>query len=350
MLVRVGLDSSTSPASDHGVKPLLCLLLVAGSAISCSSPAPRGGASTNPEFRGLAPERGSQSVPPTGRPLALIDSTAVSATAFDARLRETAGAVVLQEMALDSQIEKEFLAGSLTLPSSAVAQERSLLFATITADAAVGADQAGVLIERFRRGRGLGPRRFEDLLVRNAKLRVLVRQNGLVTSAELDAAIAADLAATVVARIIVTSGSQEAADARAEVESAPPGAERSAKFASLAFRMSRDASSTRGGVFGPVSPVDPSLPSLIRSALASGPGSLSPVLSVDAGFAVVLVESENPARPMPQGAELDRLREKVRTRKEREAMDSLSERLLAEATVTVTDESLKWSWDSRPRR
>ena len=279
----------------------------------------------------------------------MIDGSPVAAATIDARLRETAGAVVLQELALDAIIAKEFSGAGLSVSADAVRAERRLLLATITADAGVEESQAAVLVDRFRRARGLGPVRYEALLQRNARLRALVEAGGLVTSADIESGIAAELGATVLARIVVTSSYEEAARTLDAVRSEGEGSARSMKFAEAAMRISRDPSAPRGGLFGPTNPEDPQLPRLIRTALSAPPGSVSDVLALDAGFAVVLVESRTPARAMPSGSELDRLRERVKMRKQREAMDRLAARLETQVTVSPIDDGLTWSWESRPR-
>ena len=54
------------------------------------------------------------------------------------------------------------------------------------------------------------------------------------------------------------------------------------------------------------------------------------------------------------GADLDAARpdleRQVRLNQERILMDDLARRLLAAATVTIIDDEIKWSWDSRKNR
>jgi len=321
----------------------LCLfsLLFVG---SCSSNTSK---KNDPMLRGLAQPR-VVPVSTEGRVLARIDGSDADTASLEAFLRETAGAVVLAEMALDHAVAREFTAAGLTLSAGALDAERLLLLSAVSTDATVDNSSAASLIERFREARGLGPKRYEALLTRSARLRALVRHADMVTPDEVNAGVTAELSAVVLARIIVTPSYAEAAEARDQILAAGP--LRSARFTEVAFRASRDPSAPRGGLFGPVSPTDPGLPMLVRDALTRGAGSLSEVLSIDAGFAVVLVESESPARPMPSGTALEQLRSKVRLRKEREAMDRVAARLQSETKVTPLDDSLRWSWDHRPGR
>ncbi|MBS0196915.1 MAG: hypothetical protein JSR77_09165 [Planctomycetes bacterium] len=324
----------------------VCGVLLALCSVSC------GGSSRSelPNLAEPASQRPAAARASSDKPLVLVDGVPIDAAAFDGRLHEAAGAVVLEEFVLDQKLSAACRDAGISIDKSKIDAERALLLANIGADAGVSEDQAGAMIDRFRKARGLGPGRYAALLARNASLRALVRQNGLVDDAAVNIGVTQELSAKVLARIFVAQNDRTASEALAELQAIPQGPARSARFSAMAFQSSRDPSSQRGGLFGPVDPTDPTLPSIIRTALSGSPGTLSSLLALDSGFGFVLIEDQIAARPMPSGAELELVREKVRTRKEREAMDTLAANLTAAARVTVIDEPLRWSWDARPRR
>jgi len=332
-------------------------IALSGAAVlpSCAAPNSNASAASRQGDRPSlsAGQRADAEVPPHGnpdssaRPAATADGAALSAAELHARLGEAAGAVILEELALDSLIEREARAQGVALPESAAEDERQLLFQRITDEARLGQDQAGVLIDRFRRARGLGPKRFAALLERNAKLRALVRTNSIVSEEAIAAAAQRELGPTVRARILVTSNASDASAMQSQLAAAPT-ADRSASFATLAYERSRDPSAPRGGLFGPVSPNDPTIPASIRPFLGGVPGTLSSTIAVDNGFAILLIEEQLPAAAETPES-LAAAKQRARTRQEREAMERLTADMLARARITVFDESSRWSWEGRPR-
>jgi parvulin-like peptidyl-prolyl isomerase len=311
------------------------LLLLAG--CEATSPTPAA-----PRAAEQAP--GSQGGQPTS---IILNGTAVSLDRVTTASLEAAGAVALEEVMLDHLLDREIAAAKCTLATDAAEQERQRLFERIAAEAGVAQDQAGVLIDRFRKSRGLGPTRFAALLARNAKLRALVRQSGMVKPEEIEQGVAAELDARATARLIVVPSSTEAASIRSSIEAAAP-ADRGARFAQLAYQSSRDRSSSRGGLFGPVSHSDPTVPAAIRPLLALPAGELSPIVAIESGFAMVLIEEQLPASPADEASRAIAAA-KVTTRREREAMEKLASELLSEAKLTILNEPLRWSWEQRLR-
>jgi hypothetical protein len=285
--------------------------------------------------------------PEVERVASVVDGRSLSLETLAARALEAAGGVVLEEAALDELLAANLSAEGITLPADATASERAKLFARIADEAGVAEEQAGSLVDRFRAARGLGPRRFDALLTRNAALRLLVQRGGLVDASRVSALVEAEFMGRARARIIVTRTAADAAKTRGDISAAPAG-ERSSRFAGAAYAMSVDPSSARGGVFGPVSHGDPSIPAAVRPSLSLPPGELSPVIALDDGFAIVLVEEQLEAAARTEASEA-KARAKATARVEREAMDALAARLLAEARITVMDEHLRWAWERRPR-
>lgn len=289
----------------------------------------------------------SPAIAKTGAPAALVDGVAIDGATLAASALEAAGAVTFEEAALDALIAKELASEGLSVPDEATNAERLRLFARIAEEAGVNEEQAGTLVDRFRAVRGLGPRRFDAMLRRNAALRLLVARAGLIDGAAVAALSEAELGPRATARLIVTRTAAEASRLRAEIETAPA-ADRAAKFSQAAFTHSIDPSSARGGLFGPVSHADVTVPAPLRSSLALPAGELSPVISIEQGFALLLIESQVAAAARTDAA-VEAARAKATARVEREAMDALAARLLAEARITVMDEHLRWAWERRPR-
>lgn len=272
---------------------------------------------------------------------------AVARTSLTTATLEAAGAVAFEEAALDLILERELAAEGLPLPEDAVAIERARLFARIAGEAGVAEEQAGALVDRFRAVRGLGPGRFGSMLRRNAMLRMLAGKAGLIDQAAIVALADAELGPRAAARIIVARTAAEASRLRAEIEAAPAEA-RAARFAQAAFASSIDPSSARGGLFGPVPHADPTVPAALRPSLTLPAGELSPVISLETGFAILLIDSQQ-AAPDRTPQAIEAAQAKATARIEREAMELLASRLLAEARITVIDEHLRWAWERRPR-
>lgn len=278
---------------------------------------------------------------------AVVDGRSLTHDMLASRSLEAAGGVVLEEAALDQLLASTLSAEGIALPAEAIEGERVKLFERIADEAGVGEEQAGSLVDRFRAARGLGPDRFAALLTRNAALRLLAQRSSLVDASRVSSLVEAEFMGRARARIIVTRTAADAAKVRQNVASAPA-SERTSTFAAAAYSLSVDPSSARGGAFGPVSHGDPSIPSAMRASLSLPPGEVSQVIALDAGFAIVLVEEQLPPPARTEAGEAKAVA-KATSRIEREAMDSLAARLLAEARITVLDDHLQWAWERRPR-
>jgi parvulin-like peptidyl-prolyl isomerase len=100
----------------------------------------------------------------------------------------------------------------------------------------------------------------------------------------------------------------------------------------------------------PISTADSSYPQSIRASLAQlQPGTLSPIIALDSGYAILLLEAIIPADQPPADAR-EKARSEVTLRAQRVAMERLSRELLNASNVTAFDESLRWSWETRPNR
>ncbi len=283
------------------------------------------------------------------RPAALIAGVPVSDAEIRAYANEIAGSVALEEIALDRIVRQRFQGMGLTLVPTDIEQERRFVVDSMAREAETSTDSAAEMLERIRRQRGLGPKRFSALLERNAMMRKLVAPTITVTEDQVEQAVSVRYGERRIARIIVRNTQQEASASLLKLQGLT-GAALTAAFTDEASRNSVDASAARGGLLEPISVVDPAYPSIIRSSLGSlNAGQLSTLLALDKGFAIVLLESISPASTPPAGAR-DQAREQVTRRAQRVAMDRLARDILLSAGVTPYEDSLRWSWDSRPNR
>jgi parvulin-like peptidyl-prolyl isomerase len=119
----------------------------------------------------------------------------------------------------------------------------------------------------------------------------------------------------------------------------------------VAVEVSTDTSAARGGLLEPISRADASYPQVMREALwALVPGELSrPVFLSDryAVLSLVRVVDGDDADFHAVRPDLERM---VRLNQERILMDDLARQLVAEASITIIDEEVKWSWDARQNR
>lgn len=294
-----------------------------------------------------APPAAAQPRAPDGeRPAALLNGEPVAWAALQPALAEAAGGLVLEEIVLNALLDRELASRGLTLPSDAVATEREHLVAMLQAGAAADENQAERLIDSLRRSRRLGNERFRSLLERNAKLRLLVADTIFVTDAELQQAFHVRYGPKYRARVILVLTEREAAEIRDDLTSRPENLPM--RFAEAAARSSLDPSGPRGGILDPISPADPTYPAaIVRVLQGLEPGQLSPVVAVDRGYALVLLEEQLPAGPETLADVRSALEREVRLGKERAAMESLAARLLGAAKLTILDRSLEWGWQAR---
>lgn len=299
------------------------------------------------------------------RPVAIIDGVPLGWGAIGPDLAEAAGATVVEEIKLDRRLARELSQAGLGITSTAVERERSLLVAALReADGLQRAGEQGLLaggspvsaddlLRRLRVARGLGERRFGALLSRSAGLRALVAPGVVVDENAVQQEWSLRYGERARCRLIVTASQVEAAAVRARVLGAggslPEGPERAravlATFIEEASRTSIDpTTAARGGLIGEINPADAGVPMVIRRAAEGLPaGGVGPVIALEGGFGVLMVESTRPA----SGPELSSVRADLertaRLRRERLAMDELAARLSREARAEILDRALLWS-------
>ena len=269
----------------------------------------------------------------TSAAVAYVAGRAVGAEEFSASLREAAGRRVLEEIVLARLIEDRLARRGLTLTPERVEAERTRLLRVLDGDE----DVAQRLLADLRERRGLGPRRFDRLLRRNAGLRLLVEDDVQVTDAAVRRAF--DRSHGPRLRLRLLTADTPAAAERLRERVLRPGA----SFAEVAAAESTDASRERGGLLEPVHPDDPTFPAAIRTAAGRlAPGETSPVVALEggSGYAVVRLEERIPADATTFEAERPALERAVRADLERAAMDRTARALRAEADVVVLDPAL----------
>ncbi len=292
---------------------------------------------------------GPETAAPNGV-VAVVDGQPVTWADLRPALMEAAGAVALEEAILDRALDRELAGAGLEVTEADIRRERELLVEAMTRDARTDPDEAERLITDLRRARALGEARFAGQLARTAKLRKLVAGTVSVTDEELRTAHEMRHGRSYRTRVIVVPDEREAAKIWSELDAPKNPQDLPARFAEAATKSSRDPSAPRGGLLGPVSPSDPTYPAAMRSLLETlPPGTMSPVVGLERGYAIVLVEEriEGDGTTFEQAAPA--LRQELTLRRERLAMDDLARRLLTAARVSVQDKHLRWSWEARGR-
>ncbi len=286
---------------------------------------------------------------PTGTPPLVINRQPVSWDELAGVLAESGGAGAIEELALTRSLKIEMAARGQTLDSEAARREERLLAVSLTQSDGIETSQVAAVVADLKNARGLGPVRYAMLLERNAMLRSLVRDQVALDEASLRTAFDIRHGTRRTVRLIVVSTQREASTIRARLLSAAT--EPRAAFIQAAIDSSTDATAARGGLTEPISPLDPAYAPTVRRMLQSlEPGRISPIVAVDNGFALMLLEQDIPADGVAFENVRNDLERLVRLRQERLLMDRLARQLLDSASITAFDESLNWAWKNRRSR
>ncbi len=285
--------------------------------------------------------------PEGSRVVAYISGRPVTTDDLWATLAEGFGSAAFEEIVLDRELERQARLAGVDLFEQDLRSERARLARTLSRGE-LDEEAIGVILDRLRDDRGLGPARYDALLRRNAILRRLVADEITVSEPEIRRAFDIVFGERIQCRLIVVATDREATSLRTEL--AAESNDLATRFAQAARRASLDPSGEFGGAMDPISPVDPAYPAALRSALASADaGKMTPVLALDGAYALALVEQKLDPEPRTLEAEHDRIARVLRERKERSAIGELAARLVREAQVEIIDRSLAWSWDRRAR-
>lgn len=290
--------------------------------------------------------------------VALVNGRVVTLSDVGPMLLDVAGAMVLRDFVLDRAVDEAWAgAGRGDLPAAAIDRERAILIDAARAGLAErerGGVSDDALLQRVLQAGEFTPRRFANLLRRNAHLRALVQGEVTVPEAAVVARHQQLHGPRVDVSIIVVTDERSAQRLQETLTRTPADMVPDA-FATLARWASSDVSSVRGGRLGAISVDDPQVPLGVRRALRGGvegaapPGQgqiLGPVL-VPGGAALVLVHEQLPASGLTLDQTRTVLRAELQAREEQRAMESLASRLLAAQRVTVMDSGVARAWGSR---
>lgn len=291
---------------------------------------------------GSAPTRTPDTPPgPRGEIIALIDGAPLTRDRLQSDLAEQAGAQALRERVLDRRLEHELRARGLVITDENIAHEQLELARSL--DTLSGRELSPGLLGSIRAARGLGPRRYPRLLRRNAMLRKLVQPTTAPTAEEEQLALTIAFGPAYRIRLFVCDDQRQAAALRQRVMNALE-PDRRWVFADACVSESSHPSAPRGGLIESLSPADPAYPHALTGALTSTPnGDCSPVIATQAGYALVLVESEI-AAINPSAEQREHVLNQLTQRKQRLAMQRFADELVAGADVVVLDRSLNWAW------
>ncbi len=286
---------------------------------------------------------------PTGTPPLVINRQPVSWDELAGVLAESGGAGAIEELALTRSLRTEMAARGQTLDSDAAKREEQMLADSLAQSDGIETGQFATVLADLRTARGLGPVRYAALLERNAMLRSLVREQVTVDESMLRTAFDVRHGPRRTVRLIVVPTQRDASTIRDRLLTTA--AEPRAAFIQAAIDSSTDATAARGGLTEPISPLDPAYAPAVRRMLQSlEPGRISPVVAVDNGFALMLLEQDIPADGVAFESVRDDLERLMRLRQERLLMDRLARQLLDSASITAFDESLNWAWKNRRLR
>lgn len=298
-------------------------------------------------FDGLEPPRGPRDArTPTSseETVAVVSNRTIPASAVFPSLGEAAGGEVLEEVILDHLLAERMTREGYTLSEEDIEREGELLRRSLARASGADPRQAGDLVNDLRSQRRLGPVRYRNLLRRNAMLRTLVRDSINIDEGQVELIYQVVHGPRVRARVIVVADEREAIALRRQLAVTPePG-----RFAELALQRSTDPSGALGGLLEELSTLDPAYPATVRGVLNElNEGEISDVVAIDNGYAVLLLEERIPPDGVRYESVRDELYGDVRLARERVEMDRYARNLLNNARITVFDDSISWSWQTR---
>lgn len=305
----------------------LGLLILAPIAVGCQSRPVESGSST---------PNASQTT--ADRVAAYIDGKPVTRDTLYQMMAESAGGEALSELLLDRTVTRRLADQGMALTEADVQAERQRLMASLSPEP----DTAARLLRAMRDQRGLGDKRFEALLRRNAGLRKLVRSDIKIEQNAVLQAYELRYGKRYRVRLITADTVNALGRARQRALAGE-------SFADLAIEVSTDESVNQGGLLSPISPADPTYPKAIRDALPrlstdSTKDRLSPVIALPKGYALLWLEQAIKTDPPALDQVRDQLEQAVRTELERVRMQQLARVMLGQANVIVLDPELDASW------
>jgi parvulin-like peptidyl-prolyl isomerase len=271
------------------------------------------------------------------RPAALVSGRVVEWGEIRPLLNEAAGGIVLQELILDRQIKDRLFDDGVQVTESDVRRERELFYETLDPDP----DVAVRLSRKVRARQGLGRHRFDNLMRRNAALRMLVAPQVDVSEESVRRNFEIVYGPRRQARLMMVGSLQDAQQAINRLEAGE-------FFGDVAVELSTDSSAPRGGLLSPISRADPSYPPALRDELwALQPGETSPPVLLGEQYAILELIGVLPAQEVELSEVHDAMEKRARLAQQRILMDRLARQLMAQATFTIIDETLQEAWDAQ---
>ena len=269
-----------------------------------------------------------------GRPAALVDGRGIMWGELRRELTEAAGAQILRELILDRRIRDATLEAGIGIGPDALARERKLMLESLHEEP----NTAIRLLEELRRRQGLGERRFQALLRRNASLRALVRDEVEVSDSMVRRTFDTLYGPKRQPRLITVASRSEAQQLLERLE-------REELFSDLAAEYSTDESAARGGLLEPISRSDPSYPEALLTELWSlEPGAVSDPILLEEQYALITLVRQLPGEDVAFEDVREEMIRRTRLQQERFHMDRRARRLLRDVQVTIFDDALKDSW------
>ncbi len=273
-------------------------------------------------------------------PVAYIDGQLVTHADMRSRLIEAAGGQVLSELVLDKKIRDRLDQDGIQITADLISQEKSYMLATLSSDP----DQAVRLLNEMRSERGLGVRRFQSMLFRNAALRALIKDDVQLSPALLQQAYQLRHGERYRVRIIVADTLSQASDLHVRAVGGQ-------SFADLASLNSIDPSAAQGGLLSPISPIDATYPKALRQALTKMPvGGISDLIANDDHFIIMKLEAKLPADTITFEQAKPDLTRTVQLELQAQAMQQAARSMLADAKIVVLDPTLNKSWLEQLRK
>ncbi len=239
----------------HILTPLVALTAIALLGCQSSPENLSSDSRTNAPAANHATSPGAASTLPA-TPLAFVDAKPVTWADMDPLLVESAGGQVLADLVLDERITRRLAELGKKVTPADMEAERKLLLEMLDPNP----DRAQTLLHELRDRRGFGHLRFDQMLTRNAGLRMLVQPDVQVSDAAVQQDFDLFYGPRYQARIITTLSLSDAQDVIRRAH----GGE---SFSDLAIKCSTDPSKAQGGLLSPISAVDPTYPDVIRGVL-----------------------------------------------------------------------------------
>ena len=271
----------------------------------------------------------------------------VPITQFDIQndLAERSGHQALADFVLDQQLESQIQELSIEVSQSDISNEELIFIESLQSGDSTKTRYQ--LLEALRVSSGLGHSRYARFLRRNAMLRKLTEPTSSPTQAEYELATKIVYGAKFSVRLFVSDDQQSAIQHHRSLGSVV-GINRITAISQVCIAESIHPSAQRGGLIPDFNPLDPAYPDALTNAVVSTPiGDLSPIISTDAGYAFLLVESRVSAT-IPSAEQIQYVEHQFKRRKEQTQMRRLANELINTAHVVITDRSLNWSWTNRP--